>query len=284
MSPKALLDFVFKGKVLISKDVDRYVDNEFIDPISNFFEIEIHRIRMSMVSEFAKNLIPETKNIFKTPNWILSPSLQLAKKHYGIRYCKRCLAETEYLKLEWRMKFVTCCSIHDCRLSHRCQKCGSSINPLKLTQNGSLKNCWCCQGSLISGPAIVVPISYVVRQKYLLQVMHHGGGDLGGMVYPTKEIFTMLDRFCTLATLSRFSKDIRRHMLLHYRLLLPDPKASVADHLYLVPEVLDTALILLSDWPFNFIKAARDTRMSLRDVTKILAGTSFAFEHFPIPP
>jgi hypothetical protein len=146
------------------------------------------------------------------------------------------------------------------------------------------RHCWSCGSSLITNLTSVVPISHVVRQKYLLQVMHHGSGVLGGSAYPAGDFFTMLHRFCTLVSSSKFANDLRNHMLLYYRLRVPIQKKCKGEPIYILPEVLDASLILLANWPFNFIKAARDAKMSHLEVTKYLVNTVFAFEHFPIPP
>lgn len=61
---------------------------------------------------------------------------------YGndFRWCPHCLADDNYIRLDWHSALVTCCTIHGCWLMDQCPECDAKIRALDIA-NGYCGTC-----------------------------------------------------------------------------------------------------------------------------------------------
>lgn len=127
--------------------------------------------------------------------WILTlGTASRARVRYGQQACVACLAEPDpYLKLEWRVAFITACPRHRMLLIDRCHACGSHLDPVQspLTQH-PFRQCYRCAANLSEGPRVVLSPEAMALEEDARRVLKSGRYAARGRRVTAGEYFAQL--------------------------------------------------------------------------------------------
>lgn len=205
----------------------------------------------------------------RMPAWWTCSRYGPNQPNYGPMVCHACLATDPdpYFRLEWRLGFVTHCSVHCTLLHDRCFECGSAPWPTGIAvfehlnpSFDSFSKCWHCAATSRTAP--VAPQEVANEQHALLKWLDSPGVALGSNHVPAYEAFAALREMCQLFWRSNSATTIARSH---------GPYAAVAEavlsaqqncnRIELLPVALRAKLLpaahqVLQDWPDRFLEFA----------------------------
>jgi TniQ len=116
---------------LWNRDIDRLAPPDLIDTLSASTGIDsatlvAHSIR-SLVGRISED-IPAGGHT----DWLMPLQVyHRTRKGFGLMYCRSCLRldREPYFRRNWRLAFITCCTVHGQLLLDRCTNCESPVQP-----------------------------------------------------------------------------------------------------------------------------------------------------------
>ncbi len=186
--------------------------------------------------------------------WVMPLSVyHRTRRSYGQQFCPVCLAldATPYLRLRWRLSFLTACAEHGVLLEDRCRSCGKSVSPHRLdmacgrTRSTRITMRWCahCRADL-AGPGVKVGSGELAHQQRLQEALQLGVADIAG-----RQIYLHL----YLDGLRLMMKGLRRGTSgsnggrFNFARLPANERTTL----------LHEAMQELEDWPHGFLERAR---------------------------
>jgi len=215
--------------------------------------------------------------------WLPPAGTYQTSRSFGQQVCSKCLKEQKvaYLKITWRLAFVTTCERHGVYLIDRCPGCGEPIQPLYASPNAvSVSRCWKCDLDLSRVDAVHINDGEALRtQERLIEIADKGWVNLGayGPVY-SLAYFWVLWRVYRLLATGRFAYPLRKWIggsipvssiprIKEIELLNPRCRQVL----------LQMACDLMEDWPDKFINACRELGLSSRVLMKDKTLAPFAY-------
>jgi len=132
--------------------------------------------------------------------WILALGSRNRKRHGGLQYCPACLASDvhPFYRLQWRLAWHTCCSVHHVTLYDRCCYCQAPVEPHRLSAFSGMSSCATCNGDMGSGTAAAASKGALVFQDCADYVVRSGAGHYGVNNLTAKEWFFLARYFLML--------------------------------------------------------------------------------------
>ena len=137
-----------EGSSISRNDIDFLYDEKL-------FEVLVNKSNLIKEDIFKMSLRSEEGYLYSCNINSLYPPNQIRKlvdkrKHYGLMYCPKCLAEDEipYFRKEWRYQFYNICTKHEIFLTDKCWVCYERINFSAIKHNKSLAICSKCEKDL----------------------------------------------------------------------------------------------------------------------------------------
>lgn len=132
--------------------------------------------------------------------WVLALGSRNRKRHGGLQYCAACLASdaVPYFRLQWRLAWHTCCSIHRVRLYDRCWRCHAPLEPTRLSAFATITSCASCEVDLRKGAWRPASESALAFQEYADAVARSGSGGYGQANLRADEWFCLSRYFLML--------------------------------------------------------------------------------------
>ncbi len=256
-------------------DLDRYADDDLLDRVAEAADIDPEKLRQTTFRRWSGSVFGEDDGVHKLP-WLHPTGRQNGKRCYGQQVCPQCLAVPgiPYLRLMWRLSFVTVCPMHGNLLVDRCPACNEPINILRQDSHEGIA-CWACGYDLRRAAACVPPVDPRPTQQALLRTVSQGWTPMGeyGPVYSFIAL-ALLAHLNRLLTCGRHAHALRAWVSGHEPALSIRPES--------VPRAREGALLsprarsvlvpmahwLMEEWPTRFVTAAEAIGMSSRDLLK----------------
>ena len=282
--PAELYRLVKPGGHPRPRDLDRYVEPDLQVTLAERTGVEPETLRHAAFTRWAGVVFDEDDGRNKLP-WLPLAGTEDSKRSFGQQVCPACLREDRvpYLRLSWRLGFLTACPHHHRLLIDRCPDCGEPVQILR-TMPGKAIRCWKCGGDLARAPQDAVPDSAdLERQQRLLDIADAGWAPLGayGPVYSFTYFRLLMLVFRLLAT-GRHADPLRARIATRHREAPPNvPRIKQVELLNTRCRhaLLGMAIDLLEGWPHRFVEACRSVGITNRHLIKGDRRYPFAFSH-----
>ncbi|MBF0185825.1 MAG: TniQ family protein [Magnetococcales bacterium] len=284
LRPEELYRVYLPGAYLCGRDLDRFACESLIDFLSQRTATDRNCIEASTFMRWSGLLYGEDDGRGKL-HWLPPAGRERTTSSFGQQICPACLAEDEmpYLRLEWRLGFMTACERHCVSLVDRCPNCAEPLYILHAQRNLSGVRCWKCSFDYSHAEQVeVLGLQTFRQQEHLNNVLTEGWGELGdyGHVHalPYFKILSMVFRL--LAT-GRFSLAMRLHIARSGGYPPPSGIPRIKEVENLNPrcrrELLRMACGLMEDWPHRFLDTCRSIGLAPRHLIRDPVATPFAF-------
>ena len=126
LSPPELYRVIKPGANFRPRDLDRFVEPDVQAILAEQTGIEAEVLRHAAFTRWA-GVVFEDDDRRNKIDWLPLAGTEDSKRSFGQQFCPACLRgdEVPYLRLSWRLGFVTACDKHRLLLSDRCQ-CGEA--------------------------------------------------------------------------------------------------------------------------------------------------------------
>jgi len=193
------------------------------------------------------------------------------RESYGQQFCPHCLAEEIYLKKQWRLALVTCCTKHGTILLDRCPECQSPVHFYR--DDICPATCFNCKFDLRAATTVAATPEMLAAQSKWLSGIEEGVaiGEASGPDY-----FDVL-RHLTALMLSKyaFCRDIGHHTAAAIGIPWDQPRRSINSGMESLGitdriKLLQMANWLLDEWPKRFINFCQGHKIWSAALTKEL--------------
>lgn len=287
LRPGELYRILQPGSDRKPRDLDRYADVPLLDLLAERTSLDRASLAKATFRRWTGTAFSNDDGLIKLP-WLPPAGREGGRRCFGQQLCPWCLrADPEpYLRLIWRLSFVTVCPVHQRLLLDRCPACNEAFSVLRMDRAQEMR-CPSCAADLRSFTPDPPPVDAVPVQQELLRTIGQGWWRLGtyGPVYS----FAALD---ILALLIRLLAGGRHAHALRGWVAAQSDSLAVATES--VPRAREGALLgtrarnvlvpmahwLMMDWPHRFVGAAKALGMTGRDICKRQERDyPFAFAH-----
>ena len=262
------------------RDLDRYSDVHLLSMMAGKTGVSVEILKRSTFHRWSGLAFERDDGLVKL-DWLPPAGRERAKRCFGQQACPLCLAEdaVPFLRLDWRLSFITACPRHKCLLLDRCPDCNEPFSVLRQDKYGGVF-CWSCGTNISVAPSDPPTVECLPTQDDLLTTLSQGWKTLGsyGPVYS----FTALR---ILSLIVRLIAGGRHAYALRNWIASEEPRLAVPPET--LPRARDGALLtvrarsvivamahfLMEDWPHRFVTAAQRLGMSSRDVRKRVEGS-----------
>lgn len=149
ISLNTLLDYLYASWLYKKRDIDKFTNNEIVRRLALAVNADLDTATSTSLYLCVAPLI---NNHSYNVEWVTHVNnIYTKRKSYGVCFCPRCLEEHDggYLKLDWRLSFVTLCSKHRCLLLDQCQSCGSEVSLYRMVpESVVIGTCYYCGSRL----------------------------------------------------------------------------------------------------------------------------------------
>ena len=180
LSPAELYRVAKAGAHPRPRDLDRYVEPDLQATLAERTGIEAEPLRQAAFTRWAGLVFEEDDGRNKL-YWLPLAGTENSKRSFGQQFCPACLREDSvpYLRLSWRLGFVTACAQHRTLLADRCPGCGEPVQILRTMPERAIR-CWKCHLDLAHVPqGVEVDTVDLDRQQRLLHIATAGWTPLG---------------------------------------------------------------------------------------------------------
>jgi hypothetical protein len=282
LRPVELHHVVQPGGDRSPRDLDRHADLHLVQRAAEATGQQAIELEWSTFRRWAGTVFENDDGLTKL-SWLPPAGRQGGTRCFGQQFCPLCLREDRvpYLRLTWRLAFVTVCPVHRILLMDRCPSCNEPVHVLRM---GGMRNMACasCGADLRRGCSDAPPVDAGAVQEDLMRLLERGWLPMG--TYGPQYSFAVLEVF---ALLTRLLAGGRHAYAL--RAWVNGEAPSLAIPPETLPRAREGALVtprgrsvlvsmghwLMSDWPERFVAAARATGMTGRDLSKR------SNEHYP---
>ena len=284
LSPAELYRVAKVGAHPRPRDLDRYVEPDLQALLAERTGMPEEMLRDATFTRWNGRVFEEDDGRNKL-YWLPLAGSENSKRSFGQQFCPACLREDgiPYLRLAWRLGFVTACTRHRTQLADRCSGCGEPVQILRTMPDKAIR-CWKCGLDLARvPPGTAVDDSDLERQGRLLEIAVAGWTPLGayGPVYSFVYFRILMLVFRLLAT-GRLSDPLRSWTARRIGIApLNVPRIKQVE--LLNPrsrhDLLALAVHLLDDWPRRFIEACETVGITKTHLIKGDRFYPFAFTH-----
>ncbi|UKJ73265.1 TniQ family protein [Azospirillum brasilense] len=282
--PAELYRLVKPGAHPRPRDLDRYVEPDLQVTLAERTGVDPEALRQATFIRWAGLVFEEDDGRNKLA-WLPLAGTEDSKRSFGQQVCPACLSEdtVPYLRLSWRLGFVTACPRHRKLLIDRCTGCGEPVQILRTIPDKGVR-CWKCGTDFARAPQDALPdASELERQQQLLDITATGWTSLGayGPVYSFVYFRVLMLVFRLLAT-GRHADPLRTWIAARRGDSPPNvPRIKQVELLNTRcrHELLNMTAELLADWPNRFVDACRGVGVTNRHLIKGDRHYPFAFAH-----
>ena len=257
------------------RDLDRYADVHLLHRLADCTGREADALGQSTFRRWAGTVFEGDDGLTKFA-WLPPAGRQGGRRCFGQQLCPWCLrADAEpYLRLTWRLSFVTTCPVHQRLLLDRCPRCSEPFHILRMDNVREMR-CASCATDLRHVTADEPPIDAVPIQRDLVRLVSDGWRTLGpyGPVYSfaVLEILALVTRFLAGGP---HSHALRAWVASQAPALSVPPEAlpRAREGALLTPRarsvLISMAHWLMGEWPSRFVAGARAVGMTSTDLWK----------------
>ena len=282
LSPAELYRVAKAGAHPRPRDLDRYVEPDLQTALTERTGIPEEALRDATFARWAGQVFEEDDGRNKL-YWLPLAGSEDSKRSFGQQFCPACLREDHvpYLRLTWRLGFVTACPRHRTLLADRCPDCGEPVQILRTMPVKAIR-CWKCQFDLSRAPlGVPTDDGDLERQSRLQEIATAGWVSFGtyGPVYSFVYFRILMLVFRLLAT-GRLSDSLRTWAANRAGKASPNVLRLKQVELFNTRsrhELIGLASHLMEDWPHRFVEACRATGITNRRLIKGERRYPFAY-------
>lgn len=133
-------------------DLDRGISDARLSPLVRLSGIDANSFRAAWLRPIALATGATLSGAGSIWPWILPLGSRNRRRSGGLQYCSACLASDArpFFRLQWRLAWHTCCTVHQIGLKDRCCHCHAAVEPHRLLAFGDLTSCATCGGDMRS--------------------------------------------------------------------------------------------------------------------------------------
>lgn len=217
--PMSLTGSIWPNWRVWQHDPDRYIPYELVNILSSKAGVNCESIKAAFLSNISNKCLggrPLSKGVYP---WIMANGNRGRRHNFGRAVCPKCLLESPYLKIQWRLAWHTVCAQHETLLVDRCSFCQKLIQPHRLEgKDRKIATCSFCKSSLAFylGDFRSLPTSVIDLQMMLDDVLLKGAGIYNGRKINAEAFFNIVRFFVSLIRIASLEKNQPlRHSLLH---------------------------------------------------------------------
>lgn len=268
-----------RDKSIWNRDIDKLAPDWLIDRIAECSGASKQAVLDTTLKSYEGSLYEHHQPNGNT-RWLLPLGVyHRIRRGHGLQYCPRCLEEdaAPYFRKRWRLGFSVMCTKHDCYLQDACPQCLSPLAPHRADMRGRQyfprmglnAHCWKCGFDLRLAQVTEVKDGASARLQLQLEfVLKHGYADwAGNPAMPSLVFFEGLRALIAGIT----SRQTQEHLVRSAKLMGIDlsgwPRtglemASLPQRL----ELIRLLVIVLEDWPSNFISLVHECKLRYADL------------------
>lgn len=258
-------------------DADRHLRPDVVEQLAAATGVTPEGVEALSLRAFEGRLFPgfQPRSL---PRWVLP----LYKKGYlrerpGLVYCPHCLREKLYLRLHWRLSFMTACPEHGCELLDACPRCQAPYAPqrndLGFGQDWSVQPeppfgyCAVCEADLRDAITRPAAPPLVTLQARLLGALRCGVMPWSpGHEVPAIEGFDVLHQLLAVVVQGDMEVYLTRTCG-HEALQAPPERRNRTFEDHALPDrrrLMQRVADLIEDWPHRLIRACETARVYKR--------------------
>jgi len=178
---------------------------------------------------------------------------KIKNKFYNLRYCPECLKEAGYFRKEWRLLFITICTMHKIYLLSDCPVCHKSIKLKHINIFQGISEC-SCGYKLAEAPKVKPNTKDLITLNKLNNIAKNGY-----FILDNQEQHSLGFFFIYRIIASKILK-LRKNGMSYLEEFTPNELASL----------LTEAMDIFERWPDNFIQFCGDNKFAHKN--KLLDG------------
>ena len=279
LRPTELLPVVVPGIHPSRRDIDRFACSTLIDALSTNTGVPQATLETMHFGHWHGRLynVDHGRGVLQ---WFLPLQPNESRRLYGQQFCPHCLADDKrpYLRLDWRLSFVSACPRHRTVLIDRCPNCRAPLRAMGLPLGGALHICGTCGTNLTQGKneredRASRPL--LNAQKALLDLAGKESAHLGDYgIVDTMTIFDVLRRLLQVLASRSTALPLRVQVLRNVRLDLSPTSVPRLREFHLFNPRARSVLVclawwLLQDWPARFVDSCKAAGITTRDLIKL---------------
>ncbi|RXJ54560.1 TniQ family protein [Candidatus Marinarcus aquaticus] len=145
ISLRRLSQLIFDNSSLIQKDIDKYLNKDTINKISQVTEIPKNHIYTLTLQYSISNIYYQQPITQSKWSWVIPTGGKYILKTHGLQFCPECLYDkgimfSHFSRLSWNI----CCEKHKRLLHSKCPKCNHPYAPQLIEPNYELSLCIYC--------------------------------------------------------------------------------------------------------------------------------------------
>lgn len=181
-------------------DLDRGLSTERMDRLTDESGIDAVALRAASLLPIAMAIGVDHHPARPVWPWVLALGSRNRKRHGGLQYCSACLAgdSAPYFRLQWRLAWHTCCSVHRARLFDRCWHCHTPLEPNRLPAFATINSCASCKVDFRRGEWRPASEGALAFQEKADAVARSGSGTYGQCNLQAREWFHLSKYFLML--------------------------------------------------------------------------------------
>jgi len=270
-TPNLFCRGVWGKKNIWNRDIDKFPIEGMFPTLSEKTGTPMDAVLGTHLSSYEGRLYREHHPRGSIP-WIMPIGVyHRLRESYGQQFCPHCLAEEIYLKKQWRLALVTCCTKHGTILLDRCPECQSPVHFYR--DDICPATCFNCKFDLRAATTVAATPEMLAAQSKWLSGIEEGVaiGEASGPDY-----FDVL-RHLTALMLSKyaFCRDIGHHTAAAIGIPWDQPRRSINSGMESLGitdriKLLQMANWLLDEWPKRFINFCQGHKIWSAALTKEL--------------
>lgn len=173
-TPSSIANYIWPGWRAWTRDIDRELSKSqlaSLSLVSTLSPKELQKLTLRPVIQRITGKIElNTATAWK---WVIQRSTRNKNTNRSTQFCPLCLQEDlkPYLRLHWRISFITVCTKHNVNLLDCCPHCGESIEIHKINR-GKLSSCAHCRWNITDVTPVKANREALSLTDHLIDDMH----------------------------------------------------------------------------------------------------------------
>lgn len=168
-TPQKIVNYIWPNWRAWTRDLDRSLTLQQLNALISVSSLTSPSISRMTLKPLIENLLGTSDLHCNTAwKWVIQRGTRNRNTHFSTQYCIECLRKDRipFLRLSWRLSFMTVCELHGVYLLDACPHCGESVEIHKL-QRGKLKYCAHCRWDISDTPSTRSPPELLTMTRSL---------------------------------------------------------------------------------------------------------------------
>lgn len=241
-----------------TRDADRHFPRDQLPVLESWTGVSVSRLESMMLSSAIARM-SGSDVIGGIAPWVLPLGVyHRVRRAFGVQFCPACLGEEPaYVRMAWRLAWVTTCPQHKCLLHDQCPGCGT---PFMFHRTRP----WLFGAIPCVNCGVDLSIVNLASSKETpLQASLEEGRITGWVVLGQQQVYSVAAftglRELARALVSKRTQPVRLQLGLNYQI----PKRTQVERLGVSDrhEVIDALSELLDAWPSALLRALKASRL-----------------------